>query len=74
MTRLAGISGRMAIKKFCRIGYTVARQRGSHVRLRHSDNIRHKPLTIPLHPELKLGLLHNLIKDAGIGIDDFLNL
>ena len=38
MGRLAGISGRKAIEAFCRVGYRIARQRGSHL---FPDSIRH---------------------------------
>jgi predicted RNA binding protein YcfA (HicA-like mRNA interferase family) len=29
-------------------------------------------LSVPLHPELRKGLLHSLIKDAAIDLDEFL--
>lgn len=74
MTKLPIVSGETAIKKFCKIGYRVIRQKGSHVRLRHSDSLNHKPLTIPLHKNLKLGLLHQLIKDAKLTTDEFIEL
>jgi predicted RNA binding protein YcfA (HicA-like mRNA interferase family) len=73
MPPLAGISGKEAIRKFARLGYVIIRQRGSHVRLRHEDPTR-RPITIPLHKELKLGLLRQLIKDAGLEIEDFVKL
>lgn len=69
-----GIAGKDAIKKFEHFGYTVVRQRGSHVRLHHYDSTQHLPLTIPLQKELKIGLLRQLIKDAGIELDLFLSL
>ena len=73
MGRLAGVSGRIAVKKFLQLGYSITRQRGSHVRLHHADP-KHRPLTVPLHAELKKGLLHQLIKDAGLTVKDFLDL
>lgn len=73
MAELAGISGQEAAKVFCRIGYVVVRQKGSHVRLTNSQRKEH-PLTIPLHKELKLGLLKRLIQDAGISNEKFLEL
>jgi predicted RNA binding protein YcfA (HicA-like mRNA interferase family) len=39
-----------AAKKF---GYEIARQKGSHVRLRHLTDPQRKPLTVPLHKTLK---------------------
>lgn len=71
---LAGVSGKDAVRRFCKVGYTPVRQRGSHIRLLHFDNNHHKPLTIPLKKELKLGLLHQLIKDANLTVKEFLDL
>lgn len=71
---LRGISGREAVKKFIQFGYSVIRQHGSHVRLRHVNSMNHLPLTIPMKKELKIGLLHQLIQDAGIDIKTFLEL
>lgn len=72
MTQLANISGKQAIRCFCKIGYEIVRQRGSHVRLRHPQSLSKRPLTVPLHKELKIGLLHQLIKDAGLTVEEFL--
>ena len=73
MTRLAGFSGKEIIKRFQKLGYVAVRQRGSHVRLIHPDPTRRR-LTIPLHREIGIGLLSQLIKDAGIDQETFLNL
>lgn len=69
MGELAGISGKEAIKRFSLFGYVIVRQKGSHVRL-HAPG--RSPITIPLHKELKIGLLRQALKDAGINIADFL--
>ncbi len=70
MGELAGISGKEAVKRLTKFGYVVVRQKGSHVRL-HSKGRR--SITIPLHKELKLGLLKHLIQEAGITTDAFLS-
>jgi len=64
------VSGREAIRAFERVGYQVVRQRGSHVRLRHHAG--RFPLTVPDHREIKPGLLHRLIRDAGMTVDEFI--
>lgn len=74
MTQLSGISGREAVKKFLRIGYRLIRQRGGHARLRHFDHLKRRPLTVPMHREIKIVLLHQLIRDAGISVAEFLDL
>ena len=73
MGELGGISGKIAVKKFLALGYIVARQRGSHVRLADPTGRRPK-LVVPLHKELKTGLLARLIKDAQITLEEFLEL
>ncbi|MBI5230146.1 MAG: type II toxin-antitoxin system HicA family toxin [Candidatus Magasanikbacteria bacterium] len=73
MTQLANISGKQAIRSFCKIGYEIVRQKGSHARLRHPESLSHRSLTVPLHRELKIGLLHQLIKDAGLTAEEFLS-
>jgi predicted RNA binding protein YcfA (HicA-like mRNA interferase family) len=72
--KLPVISGRQAARAFERIGYEVVRQRGSHIRLRDDQNPKHLPLTIPDHRELKPGLLRQLLRDADLTIDEFLEL
>lgn len=74
MGELAGISGKTAVAKFVRFGYRVVRQKGSHVRLRHVDARSRLPITIPLHKELKIGLLVAAVKDAGMTTEQFLAL
>ena len=72
--RLPVISGRKAVEVFRSIGYTVVRQRGSHIRLRDENQPGHLPLTIPDHKELKPGLLQKLIRDAALSVEKFLSL
>jgi predicted RNA binding protein YcfA (HicA-like mRNA interferase family) len=71
VSKLPCISGVDAVKAFSRLGWQVARQRGSHL-------TPVKPgarliLTVPLHPELAPGTLRRLIRDAGISVDQFLD-
>jgi predicted RNA binding protein YcfA (HicA-like mRNA interferase family) len=68
------VSGREAIRVFERLGYTVVRQRGSHVRLRHATDPSRKPLTIPDHRTLKPGLLRHLMRDAEVDPEEFRRL
>ena len=71
MPKLPVISGSDTIKKLEKQGYTVTRQKGSHVRLHHSDEPNKKPLTVPLHAELKPGLLNQILKDADVSRELF---
>ena len=73
MPKLPVISGKELIKKLEKIGYLSVRQKGSHMRLIH-NNPCNKPLTVPMHKFIKPGLLHKIIRDANLTLDDFLNL
>ncbi len=70
MSKLPRISGVEAIKVFGRLGWQVARQRGSHVTLVKPGT--RLILTVPLHPELAPGTLRRLIRDAGLSVEQFL--
>ena len=68
------VSGREAIRVFERLGYIIVRQRGSHVRLRHTTDPSRKPLTIPDHRTLKPGLLRHLMREAEVDTEEFRRL
>lgn len=74
MPKLPVISGADTVKKLEKLGYTVTRQKGSHVRLHHPSEPSKKPITVPLHAELKRGLLNQIIKDADISREVFTTL
>ena len=65
--RLPVVSGDELISALGKLGWVVARQRGSHVRLRHPE--RAMPLVVPLHRELKRGTLAGILRDAGVDAD-----
>ena len=71
MTRLSGLKPKRVVKAFERLGWTVARQKGSHcVLIREGSPVN---LTIPIHAkEIKQGLLRGLLTKAGISAKDFL--
>ena len=68
------VSGREAIRAFERLGHSVVRQRGSHIRLRHATDPSRKPLTIPDHRTLRPGLLRHLMRDAQVDPEEFRRL
>lgn len=73
--KLPVISGIEVIKRLKKAGFTVTRQKGSHVRLEeYSDNGEVIKLTVPLHSELKKGTLARIIKDAGLTLEQFEDL
>ncbi len=74
MSKLPVVSGRQAVRVLTRIGYQVVRQKGSHIRLRDNTNPDHLPLTIPDHRSVKPGLLRELLRDAGLSVEEFARL
>ena len=69
--KLLVVSGKDVIKALSKIGYYVRDQKGSHVHLRHPYR---KPLTVPDHPEIARGTLRAIIKEAGLTVEEFLDL
>ena len=72
MGRLGNISGKEAVRAFERAGWQVVGQVGSHV-------VMIKPglrvnLSIPQHKELSVGTLRALIRNAGLTVEEFLEL
>ena len=70
--RLPVVSGAQLVKVLERIGWTAVRQRGSHVRLKHTDSATF--LVVPLHRELKRGTLSGILRDAGLDRDELRRL
>lgn len=62
-------SGSDAVRKFQKAGWTVSRQKGSHVMMTKPDY--QWTLSIPQHKELGPGLLRKLVSQAGLTIDEF---
>ena len=73
MAQLPVVSGAQAVKAFERVGYEFSHQRGSHVVLRRIEP-PHRHLSVPNHKELGRGLLRSLIRDAGLTVEEFVNL
>ena len=67
MPELPRISGDQAIKIFIKLGFYIARQKGSHVVMRKGD----RGCVIPKHKNLAVGTLRSAIRQAGISADVF---
>ncbi len=72
MPKLPVLSARECITALERAGFNVIRQRGSHITLRR-DNPPAR-VTVPNHKELKTGMLRSIIRQAGMTVDEFLDL
>ncbi|MBW4576973.1 MAG: type II toxin-antitoxin system HicA family toxin [Aphanothece sp. CMT-3BRIN-NPC111] len=72
MTKLPVISGAECVKAFEKIGFVVARQRGSHIIL-----VREEPKTtisVPNHDEIDRGTLRAIIRQVDLTVDEFVML
>lgn len=73
MAKLPVISGQEAVRAFAKRGYLLDHQTGSHLILRHKDP-PYRRLTIPNHKELAKGTLRGIIRDAGLTVEEFVEL
>jgi predicted RNA binding protein YcfA (HicA-like mRNA interferase family) len=71
MSKLPRISGRECIKALEGAGFHFKRQEGSHIILRRDDPFAQ--LVVPDHRELDRGTLRAIIRQAGLGVDEFIN-
>ncbi|MBI2780113.1 MAG: type II toxin-antitoxin system HicA family toxin [Gammaproteobacteria bacterium] len=66
---LPHISGADAIRALQKLGFVIARQKGSHVVLRRGST----GCVVPNHREIKIGTLSSVLKQAGISADEFMS-
>ena len=57
------VSGERLVRALEQLGYSVIRQKGSHVRMRHKGPPVHS-ITVPLHDPLKTGTLHGILSEV----------
>jgi predicted RNA binding protein YcfA (HicA-like mRNA interferase family) len=68
MPKLPIMTGRELIDALQRDGFEIARQKGSHVKLKHPDG---RVVTIPVHSGTTIGrgLLRKILRDAEWTVD-----
>jgi len=71
--KLPVISGKEFVKRLEKIGFRFEKQEGSHMILRLTRSPFTK-LSVPNHKEISKGLLHRLLHDADISVEQFINL
>ncbi|MBZ5542761.1 MAG: type II toxin-antitoxin system HicA family toxin [Acidobacteriia bacterium] len=72
MPRLTPLGWQKIVSVFLRLGYRMAGQKGSHVKLEKPGVAR--PLIIPRYDEVGIDIISGLIRTAGISRDAFLDL
>jgi predicted RNA binding protein YcfA (HicA-like mRNA interferase family) len=68
MPKLPILTGAEVIRALERLGFSVVRQRGSHIVMRRGT----AGCVVPNHREVKIGTLGGVLKQAGINADEFL--
>lgn len=62
------------IKALSRLGFEIVRQRGSHIILKGSYMGIARTVVVPRHREIAVGTLRGILFQAGITIEEFINL
>jgi len=71
MPKLPRISGDETIRILKGMGFEYARQQGSHVVLRKETPEGVLGCVVPLHRELAVGTLRNILRQAGVTPEEF---
>ncbi len=72
MSKLPAISGQECVRALEKVGFYTVRQKGSYIVL-HRDN-PFVQVVVPDHKELDRGTLRAIIRQAGLPVDEFVNL
>jgi len=72
MGKLPQISGRECVSALEKGGFHFLRQTASHIHLRRDELFAQ--LSVPNHKTIKRGTLRSIIRQAGLTVDEFLEL
>ena len=74
MTKVPGLAYDQVIRALQRDGWVVVRQRGSHIRLQKRLADETLKIIVPAHRPIKRSTLAHILKQARLGVDEFLGL
>jgi predicted RNA binding protein YcfA (HicA-like mRNA interferase family) len=63
---------RDVLGKLHRAGFLKVSQRGSHIKLRSTDGA--KIVIVPPHAEIAVGTMRSILRQAGLSVEEFLQL
>ncbi len=72
MSKLPRVSGHEVVVALTRVGFRVRRQHGSHIILRRDEPFGQT--VVPNHSEIDTGTLRAILRQVGIGLDEFKKL
>ncbi len=70
--KLPRVSGEEVIRALERLGFVRIRQRGSHVLLKRHTKDEEVGCVVPLHRELAIGTLRNILRQAKVAPEEFI--
>lgn len=70
--KMPKLSGSEVIKILEKFGFSVVRQKGSHIILTRFDKGRKKGVVVPNHKEIDIGTLAEIIRQAGLTKEEFI--
>jgi predicted RNA binding protein YcfA (HicA-like mRNA interferase family) len=74
MIKLPSCSYKDVLRVLKREGWSVIRQKGSHIRLIKYTEAGFIRVTVPAHDPLEKFILHSVLRDARISLERFLEL
>lgn len=74
MSKVPSLPYHQIIRALQRDGWTVVRQRGSHIRLQKRVGREVLKIIVPSHRSVKRLTLAHILKQARLSVDDFLKL
>jgi predicted RNA binding protein YcfA (HicA-like mRNA interferase family) len=74
MPKLPSISGARVVRALKRAGFIELRQKGSHVSPEKRTVEKTYRTVVPQHPTLAKGTLYDILRQAGLTVDQLLEL
>jgi predicted RNA binding protein YcfA (HicA-like mRNA interferase family) len=74
VTKVPSLSYIQIVRALQRDGWTVVRQRGSHIRMQKRTGDEVLKLTVPAHRPVKRSTLSHILKQARLDVGQFLEL
>ncbi len=74
MPKLPRLSCQEVIKILSKIGFSVSRQKGSHIILVKQVSTGKKAVVVPNHKEIDTGTLLEIIRQSGLKKEEFMKL
>ncbi|MCG3209165.1 MAG: hypothetical protein FOGNACKC_02784 [Anaerolineae bacterium] len=73
MGKLPIVTAKELLRILEELGFVIVRQKGSHIRLKHSDG---RVVTVPIHSgqDIGRGLLRKILRDVEISPDELAEL